>query len=223
VNDKQRFQLAAVESLAGGRDAPLVAAAAHALAPSVAPQTVVLVEGSSDQVALEALAERGGRDLAAEGIAVVPMGGASNIRHFLELFGPLGLDLRLAGLCDAGEEGDFRRGLEWAGLGSNLRRADIEALGFSVCVADLEDELIRCLGAARVEQVVEAQGELGSFRIFQRQPAWQGRSSQAQLRRFIGTHSGRKVRYARLLVDALELTSVPRPLDRVLAHAGRIE
>ena len=219
MNDKQRFQLAAVESLAGGRDAPLVAAAAHALAPSVAPQTVVLVEGSSDQVALEALAERGGRDLAAEGIAVVPMGGASNIRHFLELFGPLGLDLRLAGLCDAGEEGDFRRGLEWAGLGSNLRRADIEALGFYVCVADLEDELIRCLGAARVEQVVEAQGELGSFRTFQQQPAWQGRSSQAQLRRFIGTHSGRKVRYARLLVDALELTSVPRPLYRVLAHA----
>jgi hypothetical protein len=223
VNDKQRFQLAAVASLAGGRDAPLVAAAAHALAPSVDPPTVVLVEGSSDQAAVEALAERGGRDLAAEGIAVVPMGGASNIRHFLELFGPLGLDLRLAGLCDAGEEGDFRRGLEWAGLGSNLRRADMEALGFYVCVADLEDELIRCLGAARVEQVVEAQGELGSFRIFQRQPAWQGRSSQAQLRRFIGTHSGRKVRYARLLVDALELTSAPRPLDRVLAHAGRIE
>ena len=218
MNDKQRFQLAAVESLAGGRDAPLVAAAAHALAPSVDPRTVVLVEGISDQVALEALAERGGRDLAAEGIAVVPMGGARNIRRFLELFGPRGLDVRLAGLCDAREEADFRRGLEWAGLGSNLRRADMEALGFYVCVADLEDELIRCLGAARVEQVVQAQGELGSFRTFQQQPAWQGRSSQAQLRRFIGTHSGRKVRYARLLVDTLELTSVPRPLDRVLAH-----
>jgi hypothetical protein len=68
-----------------------------------------------------------------------------------------------------------------------------------------------------VEQVVEAQGELGSFRTFQRQPAWRARSSQ-QLRRFIGTHSGRKVRYARLLVDALDLRSVPRPLDRVLAH-----
>jgi hypothetical protein len=164
VNDKQRFQLAAVESLAGGRDAPLVAAAAHALAPSVDPQTVVLVEGSSDQAALQALAARRGRDLAAEGIAVVPMGGARNLRHFLELFGPRGLDLRLAGLCDAREEADFRRGLERAGLGSNLRRADMEALGFYVCVADLEDELIRCLGAARVEQVVEAQGELGSFR-----------------------------------------------------------
>jgi hypothetical protein len=218
MNDKQRLQLAAVESLAGGGDARLVAATAHALAPNLDPQTVVLVEGSSDQVALQALAERRGRDLAAEAIAVVPMGGAGNIRRFLELFGPRGLAARLAGLCDAGEEADFRRGLEWAGLGSNLRRADMESLGFYVCVADLEDELIRCLGAACVEQVVEAQGELGSFRTFRQQPAWQGQSSQAQLRRFIGTSSGRKARYARLLVDALELTSVPRPLDRVLAH-----
>jgi hypothetical protein len=194
VNDKRRFQLAA----------------------SGDPQMVVLVEGSSDQVALETLADRRGRDLAAAGIAVVPMGGARNIRRFLEQFGPRGLNLGLAGLCDAGEEGDFRRGLEWAGLGSDLGRAEMEALGFYVCVADLEDELIRCLGTAAVEQVVEAQGELGSFRTFQRQPAWRARPSQEQLRRFIGTHSGRKIRYARLLVDALELTSVPRPLDRVV-------
>jgi hypothetical protein len=178
----------------------------------------VLVEGTSDQVALEALAERRGRDLAAAGIAVVPMGGARNIGRFLELFGPRGLDARLAGLCDAAEETDFQRVLERAGLGADLGRAGMEALGFHVCVADLEDELIRCLGAAAVEQVVEAQGELGSFRTFQRQPAWRGQRSQAQLRRFIGTHSGRKVRYARLLVEALELTSVPRPLDLLLAH-----
>jgi hypothetical protein len=188
------------------------------LAASVDLRAVVLVEGTSDQVALQALAARRGRDLAAAGTTVVPMGGARNIRRFLERFGPRGLNLRLAGLCDAGEEGDVRRGLEWAGLGSNLGRAEMEALGFYVCVADLEEELIRCLGAACVEQVIEAQGELGPFRTFQRQPAWQGRSSQQQLRRFIGTHSGRKARYARLLVDALELTSVPRPLDRVLAH-----
>jgi hypothetical protein len=111
VNDTQRFQLEAVESPAGGGEAPLVAAAAPPLAPNVDPRTVVLVEGSSDQVALEALAERRGRDLAAEGVAVVPMGGARNIRRFLELFGPRGMDVRLAGLCDAGEEGDFRHGL----------------------------------------------------------------------------------------------------------------
>jgi hypothetical protein len=218
VNEAQRFQLAAVESLAGDSAARLVAAAAYALAPGADPPTVVLVEGESDQVALEAIAAGRGRDLAAEGIAVVPMGGARNIRHFLELLGPGGLNRRLAGLCDAGEEGDVRRGLERAGLGANLSRAEMEARGFYVCVADLEDELIRCVGAAGVEQVVQAQGELGSFRTFQQQPGWRARPSQEQLRRFLGTHSGRKIRYARLLVDALELTSVPRPLDRLLAH-----
>jgi hypothetical protein len=181
-------------------------------------RAVVLVEGISDQLALEALAERRGRNLDAEGISIVPIGGAGNAGRFLELFGPHGLDVRLAGLCDATEEGDFRRGLERAGLGSNVTRADMEGLGFYVCVADLEDELIRSLGAAAVERVVDTQGDLESFRTFQKQPAWRGRTNEEQLRRFFGTHSGRKTRSAPLLVDALDLTRVPRPLDRVLAH-----
>ena len=181
-------------------------------------RTVVLVEGISDKVALEALAERRGRNLEAEGISVVPIGGAKNIGSFLDLFGPRGLDVRLAGLCDAGEEGDFQRGLERAGLGSNLARAKMESLGFYVCVADLEDELIRCLGAASVEKVVDAQGELQAFRTLQKQPAKQGLTIEAQLRRFMGTRGGRKIQYARLLVDALDLAQVPRPLDGVLAH-----
>jgi hypothetical protein len=69
-----------------------------------------------------------------------------------------------------------------------------------------------------VEQVVEAQGDLGSFRTLQKQPAWRGRTPEQQLRRFMGSGGGRKIRYARLLVDALDLTQVPRPLDRALAH-----
>jgi hypothetical protein len=181
-------------------------------------RTVVLVEGISDQRALEALAERRGRNLHAEGISIVPIGGAQAIGGFLELFGPQGLDLRLAGLCDAAEEGEFQRGLERAGLGSSLTRADMERLGFYVCVPDLEDELIRALGAAAVEQVIDAQGDLRSFRILQKQPAWEGRTTEEQLRRFMGSGGSRKVRYARLLVDALDLTRVPRPLDGVLAH-----
>ena len=83
-------------------------------------KAVVLVEGLSDQAALEALAERQGRDLDAEGVAVVSIGGAQAIGRFLDRFGPKGLDLRLAGLYDAGEERDFRRGLERAGLGADL-------------------------------------------------------------------------------------------------------
>ena len=181
-------------------------------------RAVVLVEGISDQRAVEALAERRGRDLAAEGISVVPIGGAQAIGKFLKLFGPQGLDVGLAGLYDAAEEGDFRRGLDRAGLGSDLTRAEMEQRGFYVCVADLEDELIRALGAETVEQVIDAKGELGSFRTLQKQAAWQGRPTEEQLRRFMGSGGRRKNRYARFLVDALDLEQVPRPLDLVLAH-----
>jgi hypothetical protein len=183
-------------------------------------RAVVLVEGVSDQVAVETLAERRGRNLRAEGVSVVPIGGAQAIGAFLEQFGPNGLDARLAGLCDAGEERDFQRGLERAGLGSDLSRADMEALGFYVCVQDLEDELIRALGADAVEKVVDAQSELGPFRTLQKQPAWRGRPREEQLRRFMGSGGRRKIRYARLLVEALDLTEVPRPLDLVLAHVA---
>jgi len=217
VAEKQRFRLTDAEAAAIGSGAPLVAAS-HALAAGVESRAVVLVEGISDQCALKALAERRGRNLDAEGISVVQIGGAQSITRFLNLFGPQGLDVRLAGLCDAAEESEFQRGLERAGLGSNLTRADMERLGFYVCVADLEDELIRALGAASVEQVVDAQEELRPFRTLQKQAAWQGRTTEEQLRRFMGSGGRRKIRYARLLVEALDLTQVPRPLDLVLAH-----
>jgi hypothetical protein len=181
-------------------------------------RAVVLVEGTSDKVAVEALAERRGRDLAGEGVSVVPIGGAQAIGRYLSEFGPEGLDLELAGLCDAKEERDFRRGLERAGLGSDLSRSDLERLGFYVCDADLEDELIRALGVESVQQVVDGQGDLGSFRTLQKQPEWRGRRTEEQLRRFMGSGGRRKIRYAKLLVEALDLDAVPRPLDRVLAH-----
>jgi hypothetical protein len=184
----------------------------------VDPRAVVLVEGISDKCAVEALAERRGRNLEAEGVSVVPIGGAQAIGRFLNLYGPRGLDVRLAGLCDAAEEGEFRRGLERAGLGSNLTRADLERLGFYVCVTDLEDELIRALGAGAVERVVDEHGDLGSFRTLQKQPEWRGRPPEEQLRRFMGSGGRRKIRYGRFLVEALDLDQVPRPLDLVLAH-----
>jgi hypothetical protein len=181
-------------------------------------RAVVLVEGTSDAVALETLAERHDRNLDAEGIVIVPMGGAQSIGRFLAHYGPGGLDVRLAGLCDAGEEAEFRRGLERAGLGADLTRDDLERLGFFVCVADLEEELIRALGADRVEEIVDAHGDLTPFRTLQKQPAWQGRALDEQLRRFMGSGGSRKIRYARYLVEALDLNRVPRPLELLLGH-----
>lgn len=183
---------------------------------------VVLVEGMSDQAALETLAARQGRDLRGEGVFVVPMGGATNIGHFLGLFGPRGFGVRLAGLCDEGEEQDFRRGLERAGpaeLAAGPGRAALAAHGFFVCVADLEDELIRSLGVGRVEELIEAEGERARFLTFTRQPAQRNRAREQQLRRFMGTRSGRKIRYGHVLAAAVDLSRVPGPLAGVLSRA----
>ena len=126
--------------------------------------------GSAISVALEALATRRGRDLEAEGVSIVPIGGAHAVGPHLERYGPRGLDLKLAGLCDVGEEGAFLRGLERAGMGTDLTREDMEELGFFVCVTDLEDELVRALGSAAVLQVIEAAGRARAVRTFQKQP-----------------------------------------------------
>jgi Overcoming lysogenization defect protein-like, TOPRIM domain len=184
----------------------------------VSLRAVVLVEGISDRAAVESLAERRGRDLAAEGVSVVPIGGAQAIGRFLARFGPQGLCLRLAGLCDAGEEPEFRRGLERAGLGAGLTRDGMERLGFYVCEADLEEELIRALGADAVLEAVHEHGDLGPFRTLQKQPEWRGRPVEEQLRRFMGSGGRRKTRYGRYLVEALDLERIPRPLSAVLGH-----
>jgi hypothetical protein len=193
-------------------------ATARALAKVAAAEAVVLVEGVSDQIAVETLAARSGRDLNEERVVVLPIGGAQATTRYLTQFGPLGAGLRLTGLCDIGEEHVARRGLASAGIGSPRTRADMERLGFYVCVEDLEDELIRAIGASRFEEIVDSQGHLGSLRSLQHQPEWRGQPTEAQLRRFLGAGAGRKLRYARLLVGAVDLDHVPHPLGAVLTR-----
>jgi len=181
-------------------------------------RAVVLVEGNSDRVALHTLAERRGRDLAAEGIEVVAMGGITNTRAFASRYGPHGLGVPLAGLYDAAEEARLRHGLAAAGLRTALQPDGLSGLGFYKCSADLEDELVRALGVEAVEAVIEAAGEAHSLRLLAGMPAQRDWTREAVLRRFLGVRSGRKARYAALLVEALEPGRVPEPLTAVLAR-----
>jgi hypothetical protein len=166
---------------------------------------IVLVEGTSDRRALETLARRRDRDLEAEGIAIVPMGGFGNLPRVLGQY----RDVQLAGLYDAGEERHFLRALGCAD------RDELERVGFYACTRDLEDELTRAVGPDGMERVLAEQGELRAFRTYQRQPAHRDRPLEDQLHGFMWN---RKQRYAELLVEALDLERIPRPLDRVLAH-----
>lgn len=158
---------------------------------------VVLVEGITDRLALEAVAARLALNLV--GVEIVPIGGAQAIRRAAAEYN----GDRLVGLCDANEQRYFRRVLPDATF---------------VCVKDIEDELIRAAGVERIEAVVAAEDELGIFRSFQNQLYWRGRPVEAQLRRWL-QNGGRYLRYPPLLIEALEPEEIPAPLVGVLAAA----
>jgi hypothetical protein len=205
-------------------------------------RAVVLVEGVSDRVALEVLARRRGLDLAGDGVALVSMDGITNLGHFLLRYAAEAADsaasavadssepadsaepadpppgILVAGLYDDAEERVVRRALRRIGLDPAAGADGLEALGFFGCSADLEDELIRALGPVAVERLVEAEGQLRSFRTLQKQPAQRGRSLHEQLRRLMGGRSGGKERYAAVLAGAVPLERAPRPLNAVLEY-----
>src|SRR6516225_756599 len=189
---------------ATGPRRPLEIADALALVGRARARSAILVEGWSDEAAVETLALRDGIDLVAQRVVVHPVGGVTNLARFASALAAPGIGVRLAGLYDANEEALALRGLERAGLGAGLTRAAAERAGFFVCDNDLEDELIRALGPHAVERLLQAQDELSSFRRFQVQPAQLGRDAHGQLKRFMGTRAGRKIRYGALLVEALE-------------------
>lgn len=184
-------------------------ATARALARLGEPATVILVEGVSDQIAIETLARAQGRRLDAVDAAVVPTGGAHAIGQFVARFGPAGAGLRVVAMCDVGEELVVRRAI-----------AGTDVAVF-VCDLDLEDELIRAVTPEGVQRLLDGHGNLGSFRTLQKQPNWRGRPVQAQLRRFLASGSTRKLRYAEeLVLIAVECGRVPSPMQAVLDSVG---
>ncbi|GGW31588.1 hypothetical protein GCM10010503_04130 [Streptomyces lucensis JCM 4490] len=201
--DMRAFQEAVAAWAAGGAGDP-----ARELAERLRVRTAVLLEGPSDVAAVSALAALHGRDLEAEGVCLMPIGGAMSVGHFTHRLGPPGLGLRLTGLCDERERRFYTRALE---------RAGAEESGFYVCAADLEDELIRALGVRRVEEIIQAQGDRRALQTFLRQPAQRDRTAEQQLRRFFGTKKGRKIHYGRVLVEALTPDHTPAPLAGLLA------
>ncbi|MGO4534725.1 TOPRIM nucleotidyl transferase/hydrolase domain-containing protein [Leifsonia sp. 2MCAF36] len=163
----------------------------------------ILVEGASDRAAVLAAAGLLGVDLAGDGVDVVPMGGAMSVRRFVAELGPRGAGLRLRGLCDAGEVRFFER-------------AGLPVGAVFVCRPDLEAELIGALGHARTQAVLEEEGDLRLFRMFQQQPAQRNRTLDQQLHRFLGTTSGRKEHYGAALASALPADELPAPLRDVV-------
>lgn len=168
------------------------------------PRTVVLVEGESDRVALQTLACRLDIDIDGREAELVVMNGVTNLRRHLAETGEAAVVL----LHDIGEAAYVDRALARCGGPAPARFA---------CDLDLEDELVRSLGVPGTLAVIDAAGDLPKWETLVAQPHHRDRPEAQVLRRFFGTTSGRKARYAQLLVDALDLDRVPEPLAGALA------
>ena len=179
-------------------------------------QTLVLVEGDSDAAALRALAGLLGCDLDPHRIHIQSAHGVTNFSRLLVEFLSTHPGARFCGMYDAADERHVRRALACAATPIHPDEC-LDSFGFFVCVADLEDELIRALGVEAVERVLEAQGELASFRRFQAMPQHRGTPVHHQLRRFLGTRATRKIRSAQRLVEALDPARLPRPLAQLMS------
>jgi hypothetical protein len=178
-------------------------------------RSIVIVEGQSDGAAVRALARRQGYDLDAEGVSVVPWAATGTSAGFSSGTGPRGsVSVSPPSMTPRKSTTSGARSLEPAS-GQTSPAGDLEALGFYACHVNLEDELTRALGPAAMEELFEAQGELSAFRTYQKQPAHREEPIEAQLRGFLWN---RKLKYGVLIIETLNLDSVPRPLAAVLAH-----
>src|SRR4051794_2580044 len=172
--------------------------------------TVVLLEGRSDVAAVRTVAAALGLAERTHRSRLVDMGGVTNVRHHLAAARARPVPVRVVGMCDAGEVDVVLLAL---GLDSPL---ELAGHGFSVCDADLEDELIRACGPDVVLDVLDRLGLGARFATFRNQPAWRGRPLRDQLHRFAGTTSGRKAMFAAALAAELQPGQVPEPLSRLL-------
>jgi hypothetical protein len=178
-------------------------------------RVVVLVEGITDYQAVRLIARTLGRDLDAEGIAVLPLDGGGSLKIYLELLGPTGLDVKLAGLCDADYEQGWRERLTAAGVPASTRQ-DMEAIGFFVSDRDLEDELITALGTTNTQLVIADDGAASNFQRFASSPSRQGRSLAQQLHAFVQT---KKTRWTPQLAAAVAPGKIPPSIAALLANA----
>lgn len=176
-------------------------------------RTVVLLEGVSDVAAVQALMDAQG--IGAAPVHLASLDGATNWNRALKELRLLRGDVDVLGLVDQNEAHAAVRALTQDGLPVQ-DASDLPVYGVFVCEADLEDELIRALGAERARDALADAGLGGKFEAFQSQGEWGERTLADQLHRFCGVASGRKALAAGVLAGALAADEVPEPLAVLL-------
>lgn len=112
---------------------------------------VVVVEGISDRIILECLADITDRNLDRLGISVIEAGGSGEMKSFEKLFGSNGFDIPMSRLIDEDAEKEVAKDL-------NVKIEELPSRSVWTSRKDLEDEYVRALGSEAVWKALESRG-----------------------------------------------------------------
>ena len=113
---------------------------------------VVTVEGLSDRIILERVADLTDRNLDRLGVSVIETDGSSEIKPIAKLFGATGFNLAVSRLIDDDAEMDVADAL-------GIPLGDLRANSVFTSQRDLEDEYVRALGGANVHAALVSGGQ----------------------------------------------------------------
>lgn len=112
---------------------------------------VVIVEGISDRLILERLADLTGRNLDRLGVSIIEAGGYGDMGSLDKLFGENGFNVPISILIDADAENTVAKQL-------GVPSSELSHRSVWVSRNDLEDEYVRALGADTVWEALQSSG-----------------------------------------------------------------
>lgn len=173
----------------------------------------VLLESANDVAAVQVFARKLEIDTSAA--EFVNLQGTTNIGRIMKDIRQVRSDADVVGLCDAADTRSAEKALNDDGLPVQ-DATDLPMYGFFVCERDLEDELIRALGADAARTALLNSGLASKFDALRTQPEWADKSIAEQVDKFCHSASGRKELAAAVLADAVPADAIPEPVSMLL-------
>ena len=109
---------------------------------------IIAVEGQSDRMVLEKVAELTGSYLDRDGIEILEAGGCGEMQHVKKIFGAEGFGSSVSILIDQDAEDKMAKAL-------GIPKEKLGSKSVFVSRADLEDEYVSALGAAKLWQAIK--------------------------------------------------------------------
>ena len=165
---------------------------------------VVLVEGASDRIVLQRVAELTECDLDRLGVSVIELAGAGDVGYVLSLFGQNGFQVGLSFLIDQDAVTATAEKL-------GVAEADLEAHDVYVCQRDLEDEYVRAIGPPELWEAITRSGLFSANELRNCAPSGpDGVYSHCDIAGFCRKKSSYKLRSAIVVADVLDAEAAAR-------------